>query len=243
MILRQTVILPLLLLLSVPVGGNAADTPDPAVAAARLFAERFPELSAKTVQPSPIAGLFEVQLDNRIIYFAPESGLLLVGDLWAPHGENLTRKRMTEIMAAQAEIMAAKVAAIPLDKALKIGDGKHVVIEVTDPDCPYCRKGDEFLALRDDLTRYIFFMPLAMHPDAPKKAAYILSAKNPELALAEVSAGKYDQQPLPEFKDNGRLVEQETVVRKLGITSTPNYWINGTFVSGANLEAMGKLLK
>lgn len=235
--LRQTVIVALLLL-GVPAVGNATETPDPAVAAAKRFAERFPELSAatKSVQTSPVAGLYEVQIENRLVYFAAESGLLLVGDLWTPQGENLTRKRMTEIMAAQ-------VAAIPLDKALKIGDGKHVVIEVTDPDCPYCRKGEEFLALRNDLTRYIFFMPLAMHPDAPKKAAYILSAKNPEVALAEVTAGMYDQKPLPDFRDNGRLAEQEAVVRKLGVTSTPNYWINGTFVSGANLEAMDNLLK
>ncbi|HBT83026.1 MAG TPA: hypothetical protein DEB35_06220 [Desulfuromonas sp.] len=200
MILRQTVILPLLLLLSVPVGGNAADTPDPAVAAARLFAERFPELSAKTVQPSPIAGLFEVQLDNRIIYFAPESGLLLVGDLWAPHGENLTRKRMTEIMAAQAEIMAAKVAAIPLDKALKIGDGKHVVIEVTDPDCPYCRKlHDEMkkvLEKRKDTAFYVFLRPLPMHKDAFKKSEAILCDKAKALALLDdAMAGKTLPEP------------------------------------------------
>jgi len=235
--LRQTVIVTLLLLCA-PAVGSAAGTSDPTVAAAKRFAERFPELSAaaRPVQPSAVAGLYEVQIENRLVYFAAESGLLLVGEIWAPQGENLTRKRMAEIMAAQ-------VAAIPLDKALKIGAGKHVVIEVTDPDCPYCRKGDEFLSRRTDLTRYIFFMPLAMHPDAPKKAAYILSAKNPEVALAEVSAGMYDQKPLPDFKDNGRFVEQEAVVRKLGVTSTPNYWINGTFVSGANLEAMTKLLQ
>lgn len=236
MIMRLTVLLPLLVLLVIPAVGGAAETTDPAITAAKLFAERFPDLTAKSVQPSPVAGLYEVRLDNRIIYFAAESGLLLVGDLWTPKGENLTRKRM-------AEISAELIASIPLDKALKLGSGKHVIIEVTDPDCPYCRKGDEFLSQRDDLTRYIFFMPLAMHPNAPKKAAYILSAKNPELALAEVSAGKYDKAPLPDFQDNGRYAEQLAVVRTLGVTSTPNYWINGTFVSGANLEAMGKLLK
>lgn len=243
MTMRQAVILPLLVLMSIPAVVAAVDTPDPAVAAVKLFAERFPELSAKTILPSPVAGLYEVQLDNRIVYFAPESGLLLVGDLWAPPGENLTRKRMAEFTAAKSESMAALGAAIPLEKGLKIGEGKNIVIEVTDPDCPYCRKGDEFLATRNDVTRYIFFMPLAMHPNAPKKAAYILSAKNPEVALAEVTAGKYDKNPLPEFKDNGRLAEQKAVVSKLGVSSTPNYWVNGTFVSGANLEAIGKLLK
>ncbi len=236
MTMRLAVVLFLLTLMNIPTVVVAADTPDPAAAAAKLFAESFPDLSAKSVKPSPVAGLYEVRLDNRIIYFAAENRMLLVGDLWASSGENLTRKRM-------AEISAELIASIPLDKALKLGSGKNVVIEVTDPDCPYCRKGEEFLSQRDDLTRYIFFMPLAMHPNAPKKAAYILSAKNPELALTEVSAGKFDKDPLPDFQDNGRYAEQLAVVRTLGVTSTPNYWINGTFVSGANLEAMGKLLK
>lgn len=202
---------------------------------AQTLKRLFPSLKPQTVAPSPVKGLYEVVLEDRVIYFAPESGHLLVGNLISQEGENLTRNRFNLVMAERKKLL-------PLDKALKIGSGPHTVIEITDPDCPYCRKGDKFLESRNDVTRYIFFMPLAMHPNAPQKAAFILSAGDPVQAYRDVMAGKYDQTPLPAFTANSRYQEHQGAVTQLGITGTPNYWINGSYVSGADLDTMRKLL-
>lgn len=233
-------LLPLLLIVTLPVvavAGESAVTPELCGEATRqALRQQLPELETKGIQPTPVPGLCAIVLDERLIYYFPASGHLLAGELFSPQGENLTR-------AAMSRMMSERLASIPLDQALKIGSGKHTVIEVTDPDCPYCRKGDEFLAQRSDVTRYIFFMPLPMHPDAPKKVAYILAAKDPELALREVMAGKYDRQPLPAFEKNDRPARHAEIAAKLGVTGTPNYWINGTHVSGADIETMKKLLQ
>jgi len=93
------------------------------------------------------------------------------------------------------------------------------------------------------VTRYIFFLPLKMHPDAEQKARYILSANDPALAYEEVMSGRYDEGPIPPFKDNGVMASHMEATEMLGLTGTPNYWINGTFVAGANINAIEQLLK
>ncbi len=195
----------------------------------------FPTMPVESIHTTPIDGVFEVVTPDRVVYFAPEAQLLFLGELFDPTGRSLTRER-------QAKVMEQRLEGVDLSKALKIGSGKNKVIEVTDPDCPFCRKGSEFLSQRDDLTRYIFFLPLKMHPEADEKVRFILSADNPAAAYEDVMAGRYDDQPLPEFQDNGRLGEHLQVVQKLGVRGTPKYWINGEYLSGADLKRMGELL-
>ena len=54
--------------------------------------------------------------------------------------------------------------------------------------------------------------------------------------------GRFDNEPVPEFKDNGLLDEHLEIARKVGLNGTPKFWINGKFVSGNNLDAIKKLL-
>ncbi len=197
----------------------------------------FPNIPLKQLAPTPIDGVYEIVTQKgEILYFAPRSGHILVGEIWSSHGQNLTRE-------SHNRLMTAKLALFPLDQALKIGNGPNQVIEVSDPDCPFCRDGSEFFAARDDVTRYIFLFPLdRLHPQADAKSRYILSAEDQEAAYEEVFSGTYDKQPLPEFKDNGQLAIHRQIVSKVGINSTPRYWINGKFVSGSNPKEFEKLL-
>lgn len=55
-------------------------------------------------------------------------------------------------------------------------------------------------------------------------------------------AGRYDNQPLPSFTDRGLLVEHLQIAARLGIKSTPRYWINTTPVNGFNPERLSALL-
>ena len=134
---------------------------------------------------------------------------------------------------------------LPLDKAVKIGNGKHKVIEITDPDCPFCRKGSKFFANRSDVTRYVFFFPLAMHPDAEPKAMYILGADDQVEAYERVMQGELDGKPVPAPTKAARdlLEEHKRIAVQLGVNGTPRYWINGVSVSGANIQKIESLLQ
>lgn len=221
------------LVVSACAGAAGDSAPQPV---ADSLKKTYPDLVFQGLYASPVAGLYEVVAGNRILYFVPETGHMIAGDMWSKDGVNLSKARI-------GQIMGEKLKLLPMDKAVKIGSGKNNVIEITDPDCPFCRKGSEFFAPRKDVTRHIFFLPLNMHPTAKQKVGYILSAKDPAKAYEEVMSGKYDNTPLPKFTDNGVSQIHQAAIEQLGINGTPNYWINGTFVSGANVKAIEQLLK
>lgn len=216
----------------------AASAPDSRISGVEAsLGMTFPNIQAKRIAPTPIDGLFEILLPNEeILYYNPKSGLLVAGEIWTSDARNLTKE-------SKAERMTAKIGLFPLDKAIKIGEGPNQVIEVVDPDCPFCREGSAFFDGRTDVTRYVFLLPLEkIHPHAADKARYILSSKDPILAYEEAMGGRFDNEPVPEFKDNGLLDEHIAVATKVGLNGTPKYWINGQFVSGNNLQAIEKLL-
>jgi thiol:disulfide interchange protein DsbC len=212
--------------------------PDPELQkVATTFSQEFPGIPLKTVHPSPIQGVFEIVTEkDDILYYAPQSQAILVGEIWSSQGQNLTRESKDQLLSDKAGLF-------PLDKALKIGNGPNQVIEVSDPDCPFCREGSAFFSGREDVTRYVFIYPLSkIHPHSEAKARYILSAEDPVATYEEVFSGAYDQEPLPAFEDNGMLDKQTEIIQKLGIHSTPHYWINGRHISGTNLQKMEQLL-
>lgn len=198
--------------------------------------KNFPNLRVDSVSESPIKGLYEIVAGNQVFYFSPD-GYLMFGELWTKDGKNLTAEM-------RDKVLAEKVKNIPLDKAFKIGSGKHQVIEFTDPDCPYCRKVDEFLAKRTDVTRYVFFFPLRqIHPDAEKKSQYILSQKDREQAFREIISGAFDGKPLPESaQKNEMLEEMDQVAKSVGVRGTPALWIDGIAVNGADIPRITALL-
>ena len=135
---------------------------------------------------------------------------------------------------------------IDLSKALVVGNGPKKVIEFTDPDCPYCRKAAAYFAKRTDVTSYIFFTPLAKHPQAKRKAQFILSHRNQTQAYHEVMSGRHDNtasDKLP-ITDNGikRLEQQQAIAKASRIEATPTFMLFGRIVEGFDLMMIEELL-
>lgn len=229
--MSRLIVCTLMALLLLPFCGAAAQ--DDVAAALR---SDYPKLNFQQVSPGPLPGVYQVVVDqSEIIYYVPDGGYLITGEIWTRDAHNLTQE-------AKADLMTRKASLFPLDKAIVIGKGPHQVIEVVDPDCPYCREGSAFFAGRTDVTRYIFLFPLKIHPNSAAKAAYILSSADPAAAYEDVMGGAYDNQALPEFKDNGRLEEHQQLGQQLGIHGTPKYWVDGRFVAGSNLKLIAQML-
>ena len=174
----------LLMMLLLPVTLCAAPAPSQMMDA---FVKDFPTLPVDEIHTSSISGIYEVISGDEIFYYAPESHQLLTGNLMTMTDKN-TWKNLTDERIQQ--IMEERIKNISLKEALVIGDGPHTVIEVTDPDCSYCRKGSNFFRGRTDVTRYIFFTPLKIHPRAMNKAIWILSSKNPVEAYEAAFSGE-----------------------------------------------------
>lgn len=204
----------------------------------KALAEMFPKLKYDSIQPSRIKGLYEVASGTNIVYFSPEEGVLIFGQMMDKSGKNLTSERVNAIVMQKAKDL-------PLDKAIKTGSGKHTVIEVTDPDCPYCRKGATFFAPRKDITKYTFLFPLTIHPDAQNKSRYILCAKDRVAALESVMEGKIDGQKYETCTSDDveeLLKLHKSIAEKMGVNATPFYIVNGEPVMGIDTNKIEQIL-
>ena len=204
----------------------------------QVLAKTFPGIKAGEISGSDIPGLYEVEAGSNVIYFYPEKGLLVFGEIWTKDGRNVTAEK-------RARFAAAKLKDVPLEKAVKIGNGRNKVIEFTDPDCPYCRKASAFFKGRDDVTLYIFFFPLPIHKDAEAHARYVLCAADKAHALEEVMSGNTTEKWTRLRRREGGsalLKEHMDLGTKLGVRATPAFWINGQYVAGANIPAIEGLL-
>ena len=224
-------------MLCIVVAAGFSQENDPVKMEQEKLKKSFPKLRVDDFREAPLKGLFEITAGEQVFYFSPD-GYLFFGEIWTREGKNLTAE-------TREKVMAERIRNLPLDKALKIGNGPRKVIEFTDPDCPYCRKVDTFLAKRTDVSRYVFFVPLrAIHPDAEKKARYILAHPNREQAFHEVFTGTLDGKPVPvaDGVKQAPLEEMEKIAAGLGVRGTPALWIDGAAVNGADLPRIATLL-
>lgn len=207
---------------------------------AESLKKNYPDLQFDSIKEIQIKGLYEVISGINIFYYHPKTGYIISGEIHTKDGKNLTSDRNTEIVSAKAKNL-------PLDKAIKIGSGKNIVVEFTDPDCPYCRKASEYFKKRDDITRYIFFFPIvSLHPQAEDKAKYILCAKDKTKAYEEVMNGELDGKKVDVCDDKEvitRLEEHKQLGASIGVQGTPSFVISRQFIRGANFQKIESLLK
>lgn len=140
--------------------------------------------------------------------------------------------------------VSCAVDTVDLDKALKVGSGKITVIEFTDPDCPYCRRAEEYFGKRTDVTRYVFLVPLPMHPEAPAKAQHILSAADGAKAYTAVMGGSLDGKKPQGITEQGkkRLAEQEQIARDAKVGGMPTFIISGMVIEGLDMNRIKKVM-
>jgi thiol:disulfide interchange protein DsbC len=219
----------------------AAGAPLQAATTEESFRASFPDIPMESITSTDIAGVYEVIAGGRVAYYVPGREYLIVGEIVTREKRNLTKER-------NAEIQGKKLKDLPLEKALKIGSGPHTVVEITDPDCPFCRKASDYFATREDVTRYVFLYPIAsLHPDAEAKIRYIFSAQDRTKAYREAMTGKLDEM---KFKTGDDAAAAELVKThkeigdKIGIPGlgTPMFVIDGQVVRGADIPQIEKIL-
>lgn len=240
--MKKVIILFLLLGAAVPACFAADEAASVEDAVKAKFLDQYPKISVDAVSKAPIDGLYEIVAGDRVIYYDPAGGYVITGAIWDNEGVNLTEKKAKQVAEARAQANYSMLNAA-LEKAVKVGSGKNVVIEITDPDCPYCRTMHNYWQSRADVTRYIFLMPIAaLHPNAEAKSRYILASADRVKALDEVFSGKFDSTPPEAGDDKGLFGAHRDLIESTGINGTPAFYINGTFVHGANVPEIEKII-
>ena len=202
------------------------------------FQKNFPSIRADSIRPASVKGLYEIVSGSQIFYYVPGPEYLIHGAIMTQDGRNLTQERVLEILTGNLKTA-------PLEKAVKIGSGPHTVIEITDPDCSYCRQASTFLSARNDVTRYIFFFPLSIHPNAVAKIRYIFCATDRTRAYEEAMTGKLDNMKFTPCKEVAAAELVKTHIEigvRIGVTGTPLFLIDGQVVGGADIPLMKEIL-
>jgi len=196
------------------------------------------ELKVGSVKQSQVKGLCEIQIGTNILYYAPAENLIVSGNIFDFAGRNFTKEK---VEALTNETLGKTLSQLPLDKAITVGNGPVQVIEITDPDCPFCRRASAWLDGRNDVTRKIFFAPLA-HPKAIEKVKVILAAKNPEAEYHAYMRGEHDKDAAVPTVTDEKIValadEHLKLALNANISGTPTFLVNGTVVIGADTDGL-----
>jgi len=138
----------------------------------------------------------------------------------------------------------AAAAEIDFSKAIQIGSGPKTVVEFTDPDCPFCRKASKYFEGRPDVTRYVFFKPLARHPRAKEKARFILSMPDKAKAYHDIMSGRMDSAPQLASTPEGIKLQEEQleVAKRAKVDATPTFMINGRIIEGFDQKKIEMML-
>lgn len=150
----------------------------------------MPNTKISQINNGPFNSTYEVLAGNNAFYV----GLGNESEVIVGHIVNI--KTMQDVTQNHLEALNAQkfdFKNLPLDKALKVGNGKKKMVVFIDPDCPYCQQLEAFLHDRlDKVTVYYMFMPLAMHPNALPHTKQILCADKPEQAIFSVMVSRQE---------------------------------------------------
>ncbi len=220
----------LLLLLSVSLAHAADDKSASVKDALQKYQQMIGEVSQ--VNPSPIAGLYEVVTDDHIFYTDEKADILIDGQMFDLNARiNLTKVRAAKLFAVEFDKLPLKLAV----KKVK-GDGSRRMAYFTDPNCGYCKKLEQELTHIDNVTLYLFMYPI--FTGSAEKVQAVRCSKDPAKAWDDLM--QKGIQPKP---GNCKVPTEEILAlgRKLKVNGTPalifsNGVINPGYLPADRLE-------
>ena len=187
----------------------------------------LPNATISMIEPSKLAGFYQVVVDGQVFYFSNDGKYLIHGSVFdIDSRQDLGEKSL-------AVLRKATMAKSPLDKQIVFAppNPKYQITVFTDVDCPYCREFHKQIAeynKRGIAVNYVLF-PLPMHKGADKKAEAVWCATDRNVAYTDAMSGKD-----PGDKTCTNPVSELTEIGKsMGVDGTPAlYTADGEHVGG-----------
>ena len=210
--------------------GLCAQTPEQESAIRKNLSDRLPGIpKIDEITRTPLAGVFEVRMGQDIIYTDADGSVILQGQMIdARTRKNLTEERLVKLTAVAFD-------SLPLDDAFTIvrGNGKRKLAVFEDPNCGYCKRFERDMQKVNDITIYLFLMPI-LGADSTEKSRHIWCAKDRAKAWHDMMVNdKIVPRPIGAC-DSAALARTVEFGRKSRITGTPTLiFANGKRVPGA----------
>lgn len=185
---RLTMFVPAVVLaMALPFAVVASDNDDEKAA---WIAEQFPELQPDSVRPSPIPGIYEILIGERVAYVTEDARYMLQGDIYdLETEENLTEQRRADARLDAISVVG-ETSMIVFEPE---GQTEHTITVFTDIDCGYCRKLHREIADYNDKgfrVRYMFFPRSGPNTESWAKADSVWCADDRNDALTRAKRGE-----------------------------------------------------
>ena len=178
---------------------------------------------ADSVVKSPFPGLYEVVIDQEVLYISEDTQFLFYGNLIDRKNQvDLTRQtkdKLAKKMDAKRKVVLAEQDA---SKSItyKAKDEKTILTIFTDIDCPYCSKiHNEVPALNEKgiTVRYMMFPRAGVGSPSFKKAVSVWCADDQNATLTTAKKRK----SIPVKTCDNPVEAQYNLGQKLGVRGTP----------------------
>lgn len=182
-----------------------------------LKASLNPTAQVKSAKPTPIPGLFEVQINNDIIYLTEDGTKVISGDIY-----DLVSKTSYTDVAKKTLTEKALSSVKDEDKIIyKAEDEKYKVMVFTDITCPYCSKLHQHMQAYNDAgitVEYLAFPRAGIGSTVQKNMQKIWCASDKASALTDAKTNH----KIPDADCQGaQVTEQFLLGRDIGINATP----------------------
>jgi thiol:disulfide interchange protein DsbC len=177
---------------------------------------------------------------GKQLYYLTKDGAYMIvgGNLIDKNKTNLTQKRLDEVTRID-------LSKLPLNDAvvIKKGNGAKKLIMFTDLDCPYCKRGYDWVKVQNNYTLYVFFFPLPMHPASPEKSISVLCSKNPETTFDRAQSGENIESQKCDAGEK-MLAKHKEIGNETQIDGTPLFVTDtGIRIKGADTNSLEKYFK
>lgn len=180
--------------------------------------ELIPGAPEAMIQPTPIAGLYQVTIDTKVVYMSENGQYLVNGSMI----DLETRENLTEL----AGNVARKKALSQLDKSELLiypakGKALRNITVFTDIDCPYCQKLHKEIPALNAAgieVRYLAYPRAGVGSESFHKTVSVWCSKDQTSAMDQAMSGK----AISENKCDNPVASHLALGQVFEVTGTPN---------------------
>ncbi|HEY3732005.1 MAG TPA: thioredoxin fold domain-containing protein [Steroidobacteraceae bacterium] len=181
------------------------------------------------VQPTPVAGIFEVLRGSDILYVTRDGDYAFTGDLYQVH----SKANLTEVH--RRELRRKLIGEVPESRMVVFAapHPKYTVTVFTDVDCAYCRAFHKQIAEYNRLgvsVHYLFYPRTGPNTESWHKAEQVWCSADRKTALTRAKLGEsIDAKACA----NTPVAQEYELGKEIGLEGTPGIVAaNGTMVGG-----------
>ncbi|MDZ7662496.1 DsbC family protein [Thiohalophilus sp.] len=184
--------------------------------ARKAIMDRFDDVKAENVEPSPIKGMYRVTIPPQVFYISPDARYVVDGEVIdLENKRNLTREYRQQSVVAAIEALGEESMIVFGPK-----DAEHTVTVFTDIDCGYCRKLHEAVDEYNEQgirIRYLAYPRAGLESRSYQKAVSAWCADDQKAALTKAKQGE----AIPNKTCDDPVTRHFQLGQAIGVSGTP----------------------